>query len=192
MLFEDYLGNKTAWKILRLLSEAPGRNVTRSEIRKLTKSGNFALSRALEALVHFKILNYKKQGKRHYYSINLINEYSRLLMDILKKEKSDFKGLRASRITHLAETVRKIIETIEIKKIILFGSHAKGTASEESDFDLCIITEKNVERNKKITLSNKLKENIQLHYFKEKEFEELKKKKDLMTEEIIRDGIELV
>ena len=104
------MGNKTAWKILRLLAEAPGRNVTRDEIRKLSRAGNFALSKALEMLVYSKILNYKKQGKRHYYSINMTNESAKLLIEILKKEKADFKGLSSSKITYLADVVKKIIE----------------------------------------------------------------------------------
>ena len=139
-----------------------------------------------------KILNYKKQGRKHYYSINIVNEDSKLLIEFLKKEKFDLKGLNASKTTCLADADKKIIETINVKKIILFGSHAKGIASEESDFDVCIIAEKGIERNKRISLSNKLKENVQLHYFKEKDFEELKKKKELMVEEIVRDGIELI
>jgi len=192
MLFENYLGNKTSWKILRLLAEAPGRNVTREELRKLTKSGNFALSQALQYLVQSKILLCKKDGKRHYYSINQISDYSKLILELLKKEKSEFKGIEASKITFLADAVKKITDTIPVTKIILFGSHAKGTASKHSDFDIAIITAEEIERNKKIQLSKKLKENIQLHYFIDKDFELLKKKKDLMSEEITRDGIELI
>ncbi len=41
----------------------------------------------------------------------------------------------------LEAIVRKIIENSSAKEIILFGSHAKGNATEESDIDLCILLE---------------------------------------------------
>jgi hypothetical protein len=49
-MYENFLGNKTAWKILRVLSEAPRKGVSISEIKNITKAGNFAVSQALEQL----------------------------------------------------------------------------------------------------------------------------------------------
>ena len=43
MVYENFLGNKTAWKILRVLSEAPGKGLSINEIKKLTKAGNIGL-----------------------------------------------------------------------------------------------------------------------------------------------------
>jgi predicted transcriptional regulator len=62
-MYENFLGNKTAWKILRVLSEAPGKGVSTSEIKNITKAGNFALSQALEQLERYKILMSKKSWK---------------------------------------------------------------------------------------------------------------------------------
>jgi len=39
-MYENFLGNKTAWKILRVLSEAPGKGVSISEIKN-NKSWKF-------------------------------------------------------------------------------------------------------------------------------------------------------
>ena len=47
-MYENFLGNKTAWKILRVLSEARGKGVSIREIKNITKAGNFALSQVLE------------------------------------------------------------------------------------------------------------------------------------------------
>jgi len=37
------------------------------------------------------------------------------------------------------ETVRRIVEQFDPEKIILFGSHARGTAGPDSDVDLLIV-----------------------------------------------------
>ena len=40
------------------------------------------------------------------------------------------------------ELVDKITKVTKVKKIILFGSYSKGTATDESDIDLLIIENK--------------------------------------------------
>jgi hypothetical protein len=37
-----------------------------------------------------------------------------------------------------------------------------------------------------------LSEKVQLHFFSEEEFEELKKKKDKLVEDVLKDGIEII
>lgn len=49
----------------------------------------------------------------------------------------------------LEKIIEKILEVITPDKIILFGSRAKGTAREDSDYDLLIIQKGN-ESNRKI------------------------------------------
>jgi predicted nucleotidyltransferase len=83
----------------------------------------------------------------------------------------------------------KFLKLIQYK-VILFGSRAKGTATEESDFDVCVIVkERNLKEEAKL---GKLPEKVQLHFFSEKEFEELKKKKDKLVEDILKDGTDLI
>jgi len=41
----------------------------------------------------------------------------------------------------LPEAVQRIVETLNPEKIILFGSYAEGTPSEDSDVDLLVIME---------------------------------------------------
>lgn len=40
----------------------------------------------------------------------------------------------------LQEAVRRIVEAAHPRKIILFGSHARGTARPDSDVDLLVVT----------------------------------------------------
>lgn len=189
-MFENYLGNKTAWKILRVLAEAPGRGVTREEIRKLTKAGNFALSNSLEELIAFDIVDVKKSGK-YYYWINPGNEFAHLLIRMLDTEKKKMKGIYPSKRIFLAKITEIILKHTKPKKIILFGSQAKGTYTGESDYDVCLIFEK-LKAGDKIVLAGKLPDIIQVHYFSESDFENLRKSGDALVEEVIRDGIEII
>jgi predicted nucleotidyltransferase len=42
--------------------------------------------------------------------------------------------------TELDKIVEVLVETGIVTKIILFGSHARGTGSDDSDIDLCVLT----------------------------------------------------
>lgn len=56
-------------------------------------------------------------------------------------EKSPRKTVRFIDVTDdvLQAMVRSIVSAVDPEKIVLFGSHAKGTTSPESDIDLMII-----------------------------------------------------
>jgi len=41
----------------------------------------------------------------------------------------------------IAEMVRRLVERFHPQRIILFGSHARGTAGPDSDVDLLVVTE---------------------------------------------------
>ena len=43
----------------------------------------------------------------------------------------------------IKDIVKKIVDNLKVNKIILFGSYAYGTPNEDSDLDLCVITEEN-------------------------------------------------
>ena len=51
----------------------------------------------------------------------------------------------------LDEIVQKILVVTQPEKIILFGSYARGEATEESDLDLLIIQDSNLPRHKRST-----------------------------------------
>jgi predicted nucleotidyltransferase len=55
-------------------------------------------------------------------------------------------------VTHqlLAEVIRRILTIGTPLKILLFGSHAKGTASSDSDLDLLIIEESDLPRYRRV------------------------------------------
>lgn len=61
-------------------------------------------------------------------------------------------------------TYKKIRSTVDSivpgTRILLFGSHAKGTASKHSDFDLVIITKRKIERKKRLDLIGKINHDL--------------------------------
>jgi len=83
---------------------------------------------------------------------------------------------------------------IAVEKVILFGSYAKGTFTEDSDIDLAIVSpdfdESNCIDNMTLLLciANRLKADIQSMPFSVEEYREPKG----LMEEILRTGVELI
>jgi len=78
-------------------------------------------------------------------------------------------------------------------KIILFGSHAKGTAKEGSDLDIAVIQKEKPNVDQKIKVDMALlkkdynwKVQPDLHLFSVKEFEARLKENDLFVSEIVK------
>ncbi|MCD4819062.1 MAG: nucleotidyltransferase domain-containing protein [Candidatus Cloacimonetes bacterium] len=62
---------------------------------------------------------------------------------------------------YIKKDIERINEIIlnklnNIEKLILFGSYAKGTATDESDLDFAIITQKKIKRITKLQILNQL------------------------------------
>ncbi len=190
-MIENYLGNKTVWKILRLLSQAPGKATYVKEIRKYTGAGNFAIANALKYLVKYKIVEVSKYGNRKLYRINMLNPIAKKILEIFDIEKEKLRDLQPSIVTKLAKIVDRITETTSPIQIILFGSYAKGSTTRYSDIDLCVILPNKDKKAKQRLLRLNIK-NVQLHCFYQSEFEKLKKAKDTLVEQILTEGINLL
>ena len=92
--------------------------------------------------------------------------------------------------------VNKILQILKTKKIILFGSYAYGTPDEESDIDLCIITNEN---QRKLDIMRKIRRALipiithplDILVYNEKEFYERADLKNTFEYEILNEGISL-
>lgn len=199
MLLDVCLGTKSSWRILFVLSEAPGKAVSRKEIQKLTKIGNKMLTKFLLVLEKFNLILVNKIGKTHYYKLNLSNAFAEQILELIKLEKLKLNNPNFIILNVLREFVYELtnLDLNNLKKIILFGSYAKRTYHKESDIDLAIIlNKKNTDEELLITniiskLNKRFGKEIQPHYYTEKEFEKLRKK-NILIKEIIKDGIELM
>ncbi|SJZ82674.1 nucleotidyltransferase domain-containing protein [Selenihalanaerobacter shriftii] len=98
--------------------------------------------------------------------------------------------------TELRSLTNKISQIIDIKKIILFGSYATGNSDEESDVDLCIITD---EEKRKLDIMREIRKNLStitdypldLLVYKEDEFYQKANLKNSFEHQIMEEGSDL-
>ena len=199
MLLDICLGTKTSWRILFVLNEAPGKGVSRNEIKKIKKLGNKVLSKFLLILEKFEVILKIKVGRAYYYKLNFNNPFVLNIIEIIKTEKKELNNLDVDTANVIREFVYELtnLDLENISQIILFGSYAKRTYSERSDIDLALILKKkNLNNELLITevldkINKRFGVEIQPHYYTQVEFDKLKGK-DRLVKEILKDGIRLV
>jgi predicted nucleotidyltransferase len=57
--------------------------------------------------------------------------------------------MRVEQETWLQELLQKLIERVQPERVVLFGSYAEGTATDESDIDLLVILESDLRRDRR-------------------------------------------
>jgi predicted nucleotidyltransferase len=191
MLLDVCLGTRSAWKILLVISEAPGKAVSRKEIRALTGLGNKVIVKFLMLLERFDVVNSKRIGRTHYYNMNMNNPYALQILDLVKLEKKTLNNPDFAVLNILRDFTYELtnINLDNLRKVVLFGSYSKRTANSNSDIDVAIIVSKRapsdeIEISEMISrLSKRYGKTIQPHYFVEHE---------KLPEDIRKDGIELL
>lgn len=120
---ENLLYHKTPLKIFSFLSLHPGQIFSAREISKQTKSSKGATNETLRLLLRLDILSREQKGNLFLY---------RLCLDsFLLKQFKIFENL-----LHLEGLVKDIRPYSS--QIILFGSRADGSNSQDSDIDIFI------------------------------------------------------
>lgn len=201
MLLDICLGTRSAWKILLLMSESPGKMLTRKEIQEHTKIGNKALVKFLLILEKFDILQTSKTGRKHFYKLNMQNIFTKSIVELIKVEQKQLNAVYFSHLFVLREFIYELtnFDFANIKKVVLFGSVAKHTAQVDSDIDITIISAKKIPPGEQLLhtdlvdrLEKRFGKEIQIHYFTEEEFEKLRKAGNKLVNEIANDGLVLV
>ena len=133
---------ETVLKIVGLLRKNLGKGFTILEISKLLKIGYRPAYNHIAELEKIKAITAKKVGSAKQCSLNLGS--AQLLhflqeVDLARKEELYKSNQKLNAI--LEEVIPKITNKItsSLHSIILFGSHAKGTATKSSDIDLLFI-----------------------------------------------------
>ena len=98
--------------------------------------------------------------------------------------------------SELKKLASKIKEITPATKIYLFGSYAYGTPNEDSDIDLCILTNEN---RRKLEILREIRRNVgDINYpldilvYKTDEFNERVNNKYIMESKINKDGVEII
>ena len=96
--------------------------------------------------------------------------------------------------SELKKLADKIKEITPATKIYLFGSYAYGTPNEDSDIDLCILTDEN---KRKLEILREIRRNVgDINYpldilvYKTDVFNERVNNKNIMVRKIYTDGVE--
>lgn len=201
MILDTCLGTRSAWKILLLLSETPGKMLTRKQIQGHTKIGNKVLVKFLLVLEKFDLLQTSKTGRKHFYKLNMHNQYTKSIIDLINIERRQLNAVYFSHLLVLREFVYELtnLDFENIQKILLFGSVAKHTARVDSDIDLALITKGKISLQEQVLhtdlierLKKRFTNEIQIHYFTEEEFEKLRRAGNKLVSEIVTDGLVLV
>ncbi len=190
MLLETIFGYKSTWRIIELLAEAPAKSLTRQEIREMTKLGNVSVSLALKKLVLAGVvIKERTLGGRVGYYLDNSYIFVNQILNLIKEERKYLRHISYTNLIAICEFARKVLDRVNVKQLILFGSVAKHTATRASDIDIAVIGEHDVKKeiiiNEIVEVIEKIhKKHIQVHYFAANEF---KKDKGIM-----RDGIKLI
>lgn len=179
------LNNKSIWKFLLLVSYSPGAGYTRNELKKLLSWNNVSLDRTIEKLLFYKIIS--KESR--IIKLNFNNSQTNKVLELIESEKQRLNQPNFELFYILTEILNNL-EKNDISALYLFGSHAKKTASSNSDIDIAVITDKKINLiETKGYILEKFNKNIQFHFFSKKEFYQ---KQGNLINNIIKDGVKLI
>lgn len=149
-------------------------------IRELSRKLDKNHMTVRKKLIELKQEQYLKKEKTNLYETYKANKNKKFYN---LKLYYNLEKIRKSKI------IDKINEEYDYPQIILFGSYSEAKDDENSDIDICLITnvKKEIELKK---FKTKLNKNVDLRIFSEKEWEKLIKNNASLANNIIR-GITL-
>jgi predicted nucleotidyltransferase len=155
--------------ILKIFFENPNKGFLIREIARLTKINHITISQYIKSFVKEELLSVKKEELYPLYKLNPSKNTLNLKL---------YFNLEKIRTSGLIEDLEKIYD---YPVVVLFGSYAKAIDDENSDVDLCVIT--NVKKELALDKYSKyLKRNVSLHIFNSKNWQEAKiKNSDLIN-----------
>jgi len=133
----DVLTSKARIKIIKFLLNHEA-SMSEREIASVLNVSHMSVNRTMRELAELNFVNFVTIGKAHLWRVNRKSYAFRFLSEM-------FKGV--SGIKGLLEDLKKILldnlpKTL-IKKVVLFGSIAKGSESSNSDIDVFVLVKDN-------------------------------------------------
>lgn len=106
-------------------------SMSEREIASVLDVSHMSVNRIMKELANMNFVNYLTVGKAHLWKVNrrsyTFTVLSRLLTDISKIDNP---------LNDLKKTIRESLPRAMVKKVVLFGSVAKGLERENSDIDV--------------------------------------------------------
>ena len=141
--FAEIMISKAKLKIVTFLLNHEAA-MSEREIASVLNVSHMSINRFMKEMADVNFVNYVTIGKAHLWKVNrksyAFEALSRLIGDISKARKP---------LEDLKKTILENLPNSLIKKVILFGSVAKGLESENSDIDIFILV-KNLEMKKEV------------------------------------------
>ena len=129
----DILNSKTKVKIVKFLLTHDA-SMSEREIASIVKVSHMSVNRTLGELSEMNFVNFVTIGKAHLWKVNRKSYAFKTLSKLIKgisHIKDPLKELKA--------TILKTLPKKLIKKVVLFGSVAKGLEKTNSDIDIFIL-----------------------------------------------------
>jgi len=131
----DVLNSKTKVKIVKFLLTHEA-SMSEREIASIVKVSHMSVNRTLRELSEMNFVNFVTIGKAHLWKVNRKSYAFKTLSKLIKGISHIKDPLKELKATILKTLPKKII-----KKVVLFGSVAKGTEKTNSDIDIFILVE---------------------------------------------------
>ncbi len=149
----EIITSKTKMKIVKFLLSHEAA-MSEREIASVLNVSHMSINRIMKELANINFVNYVAIGKAHLWKVNRKSYAFKVLSQLIK----DLSNINVP-LEDLKKTILENVAGSNIKKVVLFGSVAKGLERENSDIDVFILV-KNMKMKKEVEtvlerLSNK-------------------------------------
>ncbi len=134
----EALGNKTSLKLLKILIDAPLTDFKEIELIKRARTGKGSAGKAINSMVKSHLLLERRIGKTKVICANIQNQGFLFLKTLFDQKK--LEALEDTKKAALLLFREKIKDSVDM--VIVFGSTVAGTATENSDVDILVVTDK--------------------------------------------------
>ncbi len=186
MFLENLLGSTSKIKIMRLFFEYPNRDFSTEEVFSNSRVGVGYGLKCLKLMADAGVIIMKKAGKQKRYILNKNSNLFPIFDRLFERERIMFPKVSYLHRGILAE----IVEKLDRETLIVFGSVAAGTATQESDIDILVITKREDEARKILRQTGeKGKIKIQGIFLSEEKLITLIKKKAAIVKNISKEKL---
>lgn len=138
----DILNSKVKIKIIKFLLTHEA-SMSEREIASILKVSHMSINRTMRELADLNFVNFITVGKAHLWKVNQKSYAYKVLSGLIKRVSNIKEPIEDLKKILLKELPKKLI-----KRIVLFGSVAKGTEKTNSDIDIFILVKDNRSKEK--------------------------------------------
>jgi predicted nucleotidyltransferase len=186
-MLHNYNINQTTLKILLLYSNNYRKSLHLREIARETRVDVKAIQLQVKKLESANILSHTVKGRNKEYSLNLNNLTTRYLL-IMAETYCSLQYLQGNFVIRkLVGELGSLVDGI----VLLFGSFAKGRATRESDIDIFVITDKQIDRRAVLRAGDLIGKDLAIKASTRNQFERGMSRRDPLVSEVVSSHVVL-